>query len=187
MVSFSPDSASVRNGGIAWISDWQKLLKTVIGHSLCMKAVVGLYITVEEYSRIYLKPWEEAEMRLFEKVRHLKAVVYTGDIGKHTHPNTQALVTHNQKWPKTFLKKKNFLTFIYFWERDRARMGEGQREGDTESETGCRLWAVSTEPDAGLELADREIMTRAEVGRLMDWATQVPPKDNFLILTLSCS
>ena len=38
-------------------------------------------------------------------------------------------------------------------------MGEGQREGDTESETGSRLRAVSTEPYAGLELTDRGIMT----------------------------
>ena len=40
-------------------------------------------------------------------------------------------------------------------------MGEGQREreGDTESETGSRLQAVSTEPGAGLELTDLEIMT----------------------------
>ena len=29
--------------------------------------------------------------------------------------------------------------------------GEGRREGDTESEAGSRLPAVSTEPDAGLE------------------------------------
>ena len=67
-----------------------------------------------------------------------------------------------------------FLTFIYFWDRDRAWTGEGQREGDTESETGSGLWAVSTEPDAGLKLTDREIMTWAEVGRLTDRATQVP-------------
>ena len=52
--------------------------------------------------------------------------------------------------------------------------GGPEREGDTESETGSRLWAVSTEPDAGLELTDREIMTWAEVGCLTDWATQVP-------------
>ena len=66
--------------------------------------------------------------------------------------------------------------FIYVWEteRDRARMAEGQREGDTESETGSRLRAVSTEPDVGLELTDREIMTWAEVGRLTDQATQAP-------------
>ena len=59
-------------------------------------------------------------------------------------------------------------------------MGEGQREGDTESETGSRLWAVSTEPDTGLELTDREIMTWAEVGRLTDWATQAPQIYRFL-------
>ena len=37
--------------------------------------------------------------------------------------------------------------------------GRAEREGDTESEAGSRLRAVSTEPDVGLELADREIMT----------------------------
>ena len=39
---------------------------------------------------------------------------------------------------------------------------------DTESEAGFRLRAVSTEPDAGLELTECEIVTRAEVGRLTD-------------------
>ena len=34
-----------------------------------------------------------------------------------------------------------------------------EREGDTESETGSRLIAVRTEPDAGLELTNRETMT----------------------------
>ena len=34
-----------------------------------------------------------------------------------------------------------------------------EREGDTESEAGTRLHAVSTEPDAGLELKNRKIMT----------------------------
>ena len=53
-------------------------------------------------------------------------------------------------------------------------MGEGQRERETESEAGSRLWTDSTEPDAGLELTDREIMTWAEVGRPTDWATQAP-------------
>ena len=38
-------------------------------------------------------------------------------------------------------------------------MAEGQREGDTESETGSSLRAFSTEPDAGLKLTDCEIMT----------------------------
>ena len=50
--------------------------------------------------------------------------------------------------------------------------GGAEREGDTESEAGSRLWAISPEPDAGLELTDREIVTWAEVGCLTDWATQ---------------
>ena len=51
--------------------------------------------------------------------------------------------------------------FIYFWDRERQSMNGGgaEREGDTESETGSRLRANSPEPDAGLELTDREIMT----------------------------
>ena len=36
--------------------------------------------------------------------------------------------------------------------------GGAEREGDTESEAGSGLRAVSTEPDAGLELTDHEIM-----------------------------
>ena len=52
--------------------------------------------------------------------------------------------------------------------------GGAEREGDTESEAGSRLWAISSEPDVGLELTDCEIVTWAEVGRLTDWATQAP-------------
>ena len=37
--------------------------------------------------------------------------------------------------------------------------GGAEREGDTEQEAGSRLRAVSTGPDAGLELTDREIVT----------------------------
>ena len=40
-----------------------------------------------------------------------------------------------------------------------AGEGQRQREGDTESEAGSKLSAVSTEPDAGLELMNHEIMT----------------------------
>ena len=52
--------------------------------------------------------------------------------------------------------------------------GGAEREGDTESEAGSRLWAISPEPDAGLELMEREIVTWADVGRPTDWATQAP-------------
>ena len=41
----------------------------------------------------------------------------------------------------------------------RACRGGAEREGDTESEAGPRLQAVSTEPNAGLELTNREVTT----------------------------
>ena len=74
------------------------------------------------------------------------------------------------------LLKKIFLMFIYYWETDTEReQGRGrERGGDTESEAGSRLRAISTEPDTGLELTNCEIMTWAEVGRLTNWATQAP-------------
>ena len=37
--------------------------------------------------------------------------------------------------------------------------GGAEKEGDTESEASSRLCAVSAEPDAGLKLTNREIMT----------------------------
>ena len=48
-----------------------------------------------------------------------------------------------------------------FVERERQSVSKGgaEREGDTESEAGSRLRAVSTEPDAGLEPTNCEIMT----------------------------
>ena len=62
--------------------------------------------------------------------------------------------------------------FIYlFWRRGGGR---AEREGDTESKAGSRLWAVSTEPNTGLEPMNCEIMTWAKGRRLIDWVTQVP-------------
>ena len=48
-----------------------------------------------------------------------------------------------------------------------SRLG-AEREGDTESETGSRLRAVSQEPDVGLELTNCEIMMLAKVGHSTD-------------------
>ena len=63
--------------------------------------------------------------------------------------------------------------FIFETERDRVWAGGGaEREGDTEPEAGSSLWAVGTEPDAGLELTIHENMIWTEVRRLTDWATQ---------------
>ena len=44
--------------------------------------------------------------------------------------------------------------FIFETERQSVSRGGAEREGDTESEAGFRLRAVSTEPDVGLELTD---------------------------------
>ena len=68
--------------------------------------------------------------------------------------------------------------FVYFWKSQSASGGGAEREGDTESEAGSRLWAVSTEPGAGLELMTCEIMTWAEVRHLTNWAAQAPREDN---------
>ena len=61
---------------------------------------------------------------------------------------------------------------LFIFEREREIKHEQgrvrERDGDTESEAGSRLRAVSTEPDAGLELTNCEIMTRTEVGHLAD-------------------
>ena len=48
------------------------------------------------------------------------------------------------------------------------QVGKGQRERETQSDAGFRLRAVGTEPDAGLELTDCEIMTSAEARRPTD-------------------
>ena len=55
----------------------------------------------------------------------------------------------------------NFFKMFYLFLRQRHSMSRGgaEREGDTESEAGSRLRAVSTEPDEGLELTNRKIMT----------------------------
>ena len=51
--------------------------------------------------------------------------------------------------------------YFYFWDRERQSMNGGgaEREGDTECEAGSRLRAISPEPNTGLELMDREIVT----------------------------
>ena len=64
--------------------------------------------------------------------------------------------------------------FIFEQRGTEREQGRREKEGDTESEIGSRLWAVSTEFDTGLEPVDRDIMTWAKVRRSTDWAAQVP-------------
>ena len=65
-----------------------------------------------------------------------------------------------------------FFKVYLFWEREKESRGGPEREGDKESEAGSRLWAVSTEPNLGLQLTNRETMTWAQVGCLTDWVPQ---------------
>ena len=89
---------------------------------------------------------------------------------------SHVFVDHLNNFSQEISIQVPFLTFIYFWDRERQSMNRGgaEREGDTECETGSRLWAVSTEPDTRLKLVKCKILTWAEVGRLTNWATQVP-------------
>ena len=62
---------------------------------------------------------------------------------------------------------------MFIFERERARAGDGHRErGRPRIQSGLRI--DSTEPDTGLEPTNREIMTQAEVGHLIDWVIQAP-------------
>ena len=61
-----------------------------------------------------------------------------------------------------------FISLLRDRERQSMSMGGAERGGDTESEAGSRLQAVSTEPDAGPKLTNREILTRATVRCLVD-------------------
>ena len=78
-----------------------------------------------------------------------------------------------------------FNVYLFLGQRERQSMNGGgsEREGDTESEIGSSLWAVSTEPDAGLELTGRKIMTWAEVGHSTNWATQAPRNSTLLYIS----
>ena len=61
---------------------------------------------------------------------------------------------------------------VYFWER--ACRGGAERERD-------RIWSSHTSLTA--ESMNREIMARAKVGSLTNWATQAPYPNFFLILS----
>ena len=59
-----------------------------------------------------------------------------------------------------------FNIYLFLRERQSVSRGGVEREADTESQAGSRPWAVSTEPDVGLELKDCEITTWS---RTLNW------------------
>ena len=84
------------------------------------------------------------------------------------------LIFYKERFFKIF-----FMFYLFLRDRDREQRqsmsrGGAEREGDTERKAGSRPWAISAEPDTGLELMDCEIMTWADVGCLTNWATKVP-------------
>ena len=54
---------------------------------------------------------------------------------------------------------------MFIFERE-SMSGGGQKEGDTESEVGSTLWAVSTEPDVELEIRDQDLSRRQKLNQL---------------------
>ena len=52
-----------------------------------------------------------------------------------------------------------FNVYLFLRERQSVSWEGAQKEGDTESKAGSKLQAVSTEPNAGLELTNSEILT----------------------------
>ena len=57
-----------------------------------------------------------------------------------------------------------FLNVHLFWERKREQAGEGQREGERQSQ------ADSAEPDVGLNLMNHGMMPSANIkSRMLNW------------------
>ena len=60
---------------------------------------------------------------------------------------------------ETHQKIQIYVMLCYLRHRQSLSGGGAERKGDTESEAGSSLLAVSTEPNVGLEPTNREIMT----------------------------
>ena len=74
---------------------------------------------------------------------------------------------------------KNFFK-VYLFLGQRQEHERGRDRERRRHRIRSRLQAVSTEPDAGLELTNWEIMIWAKAGRLTDWATQALLNETFI-------
>ena len=106
----------------------------------------------------------------------------------HHHLLTWGMFLNLSRSPFSYVWKAviklivSFLNYLFLRETEHEQ-GRTEREGDTESEAGSRLWADSTEPDARLELRNCEVMTWAEVRHFTKWAPQAP-LNNFKVVIL---
>ena len=64
--------------------------------------------------------------------------------------------------------------FIYFWETDRLRAGEGQTERETQNPKQAPGSELSAQSPMWAPNLEYDIMTWAKVGSLTDWTTQAP-------------
>ena len=60
-------------------------------------------------------------------------------------------------WKLSILLQTSFLFFLIYFERERMGGGRGRERERERERIPSRLHAVSTEPNAGLKLTDREI------------------------------
>ena len=82
-------------------------------------------------------------------------MLFDGLIKKHMSSHNTCLL----QLEIMVFKKIFFNVYLFLRQRQSMNGGGSEREGDTESEAGSRLGAVSTERDAGLEPTNCEIMT----------------------------
>ena len=75
------------------------------------------------------------------KIFLIGSLTYNSQTTKFTYVKCamQWLVVYSQLCSHHYNDLENVLRFIHFSETDRARAGKGQRERQTESETGSRL------------------------------------------------
>ena len=144
---------------------------------------ITLYRPFREFSlRIHISARNKKNIILCtekDKTRLLKCLYLKTSTWRSTRRPRHTLI-YEQHSPSRSSNPKDFLFLslnfsIYFWkwERQSTNRGGTERGGDTEPEAGSRLWAVSTEPNMGLELTNDKIMAWAEGGHSTKWATQV--------------
>ena len=82
-----------------------------------------------------------------------------------THSTPLLLINQKEKKEEIIFERSILLFFnVYFFLRERhtqsaRNRGGAQQEGDPDSKAGCKLRAVTTEPNVGLEPMNCKIMT----------------------------
>ena len=120
---------------------------------ICMRSDPASLLLI--YSRVWVKITSKTVVLLKKYARRSGATLVSWAAlcyhGCHLFPQ------HHSKM--LFIKVHLFIFFfkcLFGFEKDNVSRGGAEREGDTEFEVGSRLWAVSPQPDMGLELTNYE-------------------------------